>query len=264
MELDHYSYTQLATYLQCPLKYKYHYLDDWQEREDKASLVFGRVFQMAVESQYLVADSVRFFTERWQQVKDLPLEYGNGDSWEKMLEQGQELLEKFREYPRVLIDDGQSAFQVKYRQQLPLSQKDFLAYIDAFGYVDGIYCLIEWKTSTQCYPEHLGRVIELDPQLVCYSWIAQWQQVCLVNFVRKKQPEIQYLHAKIKKRQWKALAQTIDLLVSEMEARHFYPRSGIRYPNNQCLNCSYLGLCLRQKRLVEENLIKIEEQPVDG
>jgi hypothetical protein len=89
MELDHYSYTQLSTYLQCPLKYKHHYLDGWTEREDKASLIFGRVFQTAVEAQFLVADSVRFFAERWAGVKDMPLEYANGDSWEKLLAQGQ-------------------------------------------------------------------------------------------------------------------------------------------------------------------------------
>ena len=43
--MDHCSYTQLATYLQCPLKYKYHYLDGWEERTDKASMIFGRVFE---------------------------------------------------------------------------------------------------------------------------------------------------------------------------------------------------------------------------
>ena len=134
------------------------------------------------------------------------------------------------------------------------------------GYVDGRDCLIEWKTTTQCYPANLGRVLELDPQLVCYSWAARWQQVCLVNFVRKKQPEIQYLHARIRKRQWKAFEETLDLLASEIEAGHFYPRSGIRYPNNQCMNCAYRGLCLREKALVEENLMKLEaeEQAVHG
>ena len=95
--MDHYSYTQLATYLQCPLKYKYHYLEGWAEREDKASLIFGRVFQTAVEAQFLVDDSVRFFTEHWAQVKGVPLEYANSDSWEKMLDQGQQLLTQFRE-----------------------------------------------------------------------------------------------------------------------------------------------------------------------
>jgi hypothetical protein len=67
--------------------------------------------------------------------------------------------------------------------------------------------------------------------------------VRLVNFVRKKQPEIRYLRARIRKRSWKAFAQTLDLLASEKETGHFYPCSGIRYPNNQCLNCAYLGLC---------------------
>ena len=35
--MDHYSYTQISTYLQCPLKYKYHYMDRWMERGDKAN-----------------------------------------------------------------------------------------------------------------------------------------------------------------------------------------------------------------------------------
>ena len=174
--------------------------------------------------------------------------------------QGQQLLEQFRTDQRVLIDDGCTAFQVRFRRPLPLSEKHFLAYVDALGYVDVHDCLIEWKTTTQCYPENLGRVLELDPQLVCYSWAAQWQQVCLVNFVRKKQPEIQYLHARIRKRQWKAFEQTLDLLASEIEAHHFYPRSGIRYPNNQCMNCAYRGLCLRKKALVKENLMKLEAE----
>ena len=164
----------------------------------------------------------------------------------------------------MLIEDGGTDFQVKFRRPLPLSQKHFLAYVDAVGYVDGRHCLIEWKTTTQSYPENLGRVLELDPQLVCYSWAAQCQQVCLVNFVRKKQPEIQYLPARIRKRQWKAFEQTLDLLASEIEANHFYPRSGIRYPNNQCMNCAYRGLCLRKKALVEENLVKVEELAVHG
>jgi PD-(D/E)XK nuclease superfamily len=99
--MDHYSYTQFSTYLQCPLKYKYHYLDGWQERDDKASLAFGRVFQMGVESKFLVDDPVEFFTRQWDALKDVPLEYGNGDSWEKMLEQGQQLLEQFSEDKRV-------------------------------------------------------------------------------------------------------------------------------------------------------------------
>jgi hypothetical protein len=134
-----------------------------------------------------------------------------------------------------------------------------MGYIDALGWVDGIHCVIEWKTSTLSYPESTPRVLELDPQLICYSWMTRIQDVCLVNFVRKKEPEIQYLHARIRKRQWKAFEKTLGTLVGDMEARTFYPRYGIRYPNNQCLNCSYLGLCLHEKQLVRENLTRIED-----
>ena len=63
--MDHCRYSQLATYLQCPLKYKYHYLEGWEERTEKASMTFGKVFETAVESQFLVEDSVQFFTQRW-------------------------------------------------------------------------------------------------------------------------------------------------------------------------------------------------------
>jgi len=41
-------------------------------------------------------------------------------------------------------------------------------------------------------------------------------------------------------------------------------QSHIRYPNNQCLNCAYLGLCIRKKALVEEKLVTAEELAVHG
>ena len=66
-----------------------------------------------------------------------------------MLEQGQKLLGQFRRHQRVQIEDGRTDFQIKFRRPLPLSQKYFLGYVDAVGWVDGIRCLIEWKTSTQ-------------------------------------------------------------------------------------------------------------------
>ncbi len=36
-------------------------------------------------------------------------------------------------------------------------------------------------------------LLSLDPQLICYSWITGISNVAFVVFVRKHQPEIQYL-----------------------------------------------------------------------
>jgi hypothetical protein len=77
---DHYSYTQISNYLQCPLKYKYRYVDGWRERDDKASLIFGRVFQRAVDAHFLGVEAVEFFTFQWSSFKTVALEYPNGDS----------------------------------------------------------------------------------------------------------------------------------------------------------------------------------------
>jgi hypothetical protein len=90
------------------------------------------------------------------------LEYGNEDSWEKMLEQGQDLLRRFQADQRIRIEDGRRDLQVRLHRPLTGSVRDFLGYIDALGWVDGIHCVIERKTSTLGYPESTPRVLELE------------------------------------------------------------------------------------------------------
>src|SRR5215470_7753100 len=43
-----YSFTQISQYLRCPRQYRYRYLDGWREKEDRASMIFGRCFEKAL------------------------------------------------------------------------------------------------------------------------------------------------------------------------------------------------------------------------
>ena len=43
-----YSYTQISQYLTCPRRYRYRYLDGWKEKDTRAPVVFGRVFEVAL------------------------------------------------------------------------------------------------------------------------------------------------------------------------------------------------------------------------
>ena len=63
---------------------------------------------------------------------------------------------------------------------------DFVSYIDAIGEVDGTKCIIDWKTTTSRYAEQPQGLLALDPQLICYSWMAGISDVALVVFVPKK------------------------------------------------------------------------------
>ena len=96
----------------------------------------------------------------------------------------------------------------------------------------------------------------LDPQLVCYSWMAGISEVALVVFVRKNAPEIQYLTTTIDEGQCREFGQLVETTVNQIEAGQFLPHSGIRFPQNGCVSCSHLGMCLGDQQLVDSKLIR--------
>ena len=89
-----YSYTQISHYLGCPRRYRHRYLDGWREKETRANLLFGRVFEKALAAYFRREDPTAALFEEWATYQESPLEYTNGDSWERMLRQGVQLLER--------------------------------------------------------------------------------------------------------------------------------------------------------------------------
>ena len=144
---------------------------------------------------------------------------------------------------------------MKMVRSLP-DNNEFVAYIDAVGELDGTTCLIDWKTTTSRYSEEPAGLLSLDPQLICYSWISGIQDVALVIFVRKSVPEIQYLKASITDEQGREYGRMVEATVGQIQSGQFPSHSGIRFPQNGCVNCSHLGLCLDRPDLIAANLIR--------
>ena len=44
--------------------------------------------------------------------------------------------------------------------------------------------------------------------------------------------------------------------IQRIESAQFLPHSGIRFPQNPCSSCSYIGLCLGRQDLVEAALVR--------
>ena len=191
-----YSYTQISQYLACPRRYRHRYLDGWREKDTRAAMVFGRCFENALAAYFRQEDSAAVLFKEWGAYRDSPLEYAHGDSWDRLARQGVQLLEKLARDDRVHIPQPRRNLQVKMVRSVA-NGNDFIAYIDAIGYLDGTRCLIEWKTTTSRYPEEPEGLLALDPQLLCYSWVSGIPDVALVVFVRKRVPEIQYLRTTI-------------------------------------------------------------------
>ena len=96
----------------------------------------------------------------------------------------------------------------------------------------------------------------LDPQLVCYSWITGISDVAQVVFVRKRLVEIQYFRTAITQEQREELGQLVDDTIRRIESVQFLPHSGVRFPQNPCTSCPYLGLCLGRQELVQATLVR--------
>jgi PD-(D/E)XK nuclease superfamily len=133
---------------------------------------------------------------------------------------------------------------------------EFVSYIDAIGELDGKPCLIDWKTTTSRYSEDPEGLLSLDPQLICYSWISGIPDVAFIVFVRKQLPEIQYLKATISDEQRREFGRLVESTIKQLESGHFSSHSGIRFPQNGCVSCPHLGLCLDNQRLIETNLVR--------
>src|SRR6184192_1568421 len=250
-----YSHTQLSQYLTCPRRYRHRYLDGWQEKDTRSAMLFGRAFERALAAYFLRQDAAAALFQEWKLYKDQKLEYSHGDTWDRMLEQGFQLLDRFCQEDRVRIRQPRRNLQIKFVR--PLSgQNDFVAYVDALGRLDDRGCLLEWKTTSSRYPEEPDGLLALDPQLACYSWITGIAEVAQVVSVRKRLVEIQYFQTAISHEQREEFGHLVQDSIRRIESAEFLPHSGIRFPQNPCTSCPYIGLCLGRQDLAEARLVR--------
>ena len=250
-----FSYTQLAHYLRCPLSYRHRYLDGWREKETRAAMIFGRCFEKALEAYFCGGDCGATLHKEWGAFRDTPFEFKKGETWDRLLHQGMHLLEFFAQDNRIQISQPQQNLQIKVVRELP-NANQFVAFVDAIGDFDGQRCLLDWKTTSSRYPDKPAELLSLDHQLICYSWLTGISEVALVVFVRKHQPEIQYLRASISEEQRHEYGQLVATAIRQIESAQFPAHSGIRFPQNGCVSCSHLGLCLHNQELIDTSLIR--------
>ncbi len=250
-----YSYTQISQYLSCPRRYRHRYLDGWREKDTRAAMLFGRAFEQALAALFRREDAAAVLFEQWTRGKGMNLTYSGKDTWDRMLEQGTQLLERFVQDGRVHIPRPRSNQQIQFTRKLSAGDQ-FVAYIDAIGQLDKIQYVLDWKTTSARYPEEPQGITALDPQLICYSWMTGINEVAQVVFVRKRLVEVQYLRATITEEQRQEFAHLVVNTIKQINSGVFLPHSGIRFPQSSCTSCPFLGLCLDQHDLVEAGLIR--------
>jgi hypothetical protein len=83
-----------------------------------------------------------------------------------------------------------------------------------------------------------------------------FSEVAQVVFVRKRLVEVQYLRTRITDQQRREFGQFVQDTIGRIESAQFLPHSGIRFPQNPCSSCPYVGLCLGKQEIVETDLVR--------
>lgn len=218
-------------------------------------MIFGRAFETALTAYFGREDAGAALFQAWSEYRDQGLEFRGGETWDQMLYQGISLLNRFAQDARVTIEHPRRSLQVQITKCLP-GASEFVGYIDAIGHLDGIPAVIDWKTTSVRYPEEPAGLLALDPQLVCYSWLTGMPEVAFVVFVRKQRVEVQYLRATISEAQREEFGRLVDDSIAGIESGHFPAHGGIRFPQNPCLSCGFLGLCLNDEARVAQQLVR--------
>jgi hypothetical protein len=122
-----YSYTQISQYLSCPRRYKHRYLDGWKEKDTRAAMLFGRAFEQAVAAYFRRQDAAAVLYREWSTHREAGLHYCAQDSWDRVLQSGVQLLDRFAQDDRIRIRQAKRNLQIKFNRPLA-GQDDFVAY----------------------------------------------------------------------------------------------------------------------------------------
>jgi putative RecB family exonuclease len=161
---DHLSYSSIACYLQCPLKWKLHYVDKLPEEFITSSLVFGQAIHESVAAflnAYLSGDTLTsdemlmVYLNAWRQSNGIEIRCSNGDSEEKLLKKAEDLLTLWHSaqdgMTEVLgVEEEFSVDMAELADYPPMDLPPLIGYVDHIvKQPDGTIALIDLKTAAR-------------------------------------------------------------------------------------------------------------------
>lgn len=247
----HLSFSRIDRYLHCPEQYRLYYVENLRPKLTPASLMFGKTIHQALALMFQEGvDPVRFFLESWQGTKQVDVKYSQKESWDKLKECGEQLLEKFvkEQVPRI---SNVSAIEKSFELNISDLDLPFIGFIDLMAKLDGLETVIDFKTSATSYA---GYEATMSDQLTAYQLaVPEAQRLGLCVLLKLKEPRIDWhLTYRSGQQLWSYLHKA-KLVAHEIKAGHFYKR-----PGKWCTWCDYLPVCLGDEKQVRQTLMRVK------
>jgi len=250
---DYLSYSAVRTFQNCPLKYRFRYVDGLAEDCVSSSLIFGSAIHSALEfyfMQQLSGESLPtldtlldVYQQSWRDRSEDNIEFGKSETADSLHGMADRMLQKFLASDLIQPEGRIIGIEEKFRGVLIPGLPDLLGYIDLLLETDDAIVVRDFKTSRSAWDQQ--QATDQSDQLLLYADLVRkvmpGKQLRLQFAVitKAKDPKVQLLEASFDEGKLDRTKRVFQSVWSAIQAGHFYPSPSPM----QCPSCGYRTQC---------------------
>lgn len=248
--VTHLSASQLTLYLQCSLKYRFHYVDQIEAKFKSSGLAFGGTIHSTLEwlhrqriegNPIAIEDLLRIFHSDWFAQNMAAIRFSNHDDRESLLRTGEGLLALYlRELPQTLPKFVEYPFEIplvhpKTHEVLDLEVKGVIDLIEEDGMI------VDHKTSSKTMDAaSINRSLQFTIYSYTYRYLFNQPEtgIRIDNLIKTKQPKIERVKTIRSVSDYIRLFHLAEAVLHGIENAVFIPN-----PGWMCADCEYQEHC---------------------
>ena len=251
---DYLSWSAVSTYLRCPLKYQFHYLDQLPEEFVSTNLVFGGAIHAALEAYFgehlasrrsLSVDALlAVYHATWSQADLAAVQFGKSEDLASLGSLAERMLQAF-----VVSDLSRptgSIIGIEEELRFPVLADcpDLLARLDLLVETDEAFVVTDFKTARSRWSP--GDVNAAEGQLIVYhELVRQWAdkpiRLQFAVITKTKQPDVEIQPVTADPQRIERIRRLIQRVWAGIQTGVFYPVPSAM----NCPTCGYRNRCAR-------------------
>ncbi|MFT5326604.1 MAG: putative RecB family exonuclease, partial [Planctomycetaceae bacterium] len=252
---DYISHSAISTYQQCPLRYRFKYVDALPETFVSSNLIFGGAIHSALEFHFtemlcgndppshdLLLD---VFQEAWQgrSTEHQDIRFGKSEDHNSLSALAERMLTAFRESSDFTTDDTVIGIEEELRGELIPGVPDLLARIDLLTTTSDALVITDFKTSRSRWSQNQAE--NSSSQLLLYSELAKRMmpdrevRLRFLVLTKTKKPTVEAFDVDVTPHLARRTVKAVEHTWQAIEAGHFYPAPS---PMN-CPTCPFRSEC---------------------
>ena len=246
------SWSAISTYLRCPLKYEFHYLDQFPEEFVSSNLIFGSAIHSALEAyfnEHLASGRVlgverllEVYHEEWSRADLAAVQFGKSEDLASLGSLAERMLQAFVASDLSRPTGSIIGIEEELQSSVIPGCPDLLARLDLMVETDEAVVVTDFKTARSRWSS--GDVNAAEGQLVLYhELVRQFAdkpiRLQFAVITKTKQPEVEIHTVAADPVRIERIRQLIRRVWAGIQSGVFYP-----VPNAMnCPSCGYRDRC---------------------